>query len=406
MNHSDVSIRKVADYDPARVLDAMRACLEPLGGMKAFVKPGQRVLLKPNLLGGFPVEQAVTTHPAVVRAAILLVQEAGGVAWVGDSPAMGDLPGVIRGCGLAPVIRETGARLLDCGEPHEFDAPDNRVAKRITLARALLDVDVLVTLPKLKTHAQMTLTGALKNQYGLIPGSLKGQWHFRLQQPEWLASLILDVNRVARPALAIMDAVMAMEGMGPSGGQPRFVGALLAGADLAAVDTMACCLINLDPTRVPLLAAAREQGYGRTTPEEIRVVGDDWRTLWVPDFKNIGNTVNLLRIAPLPGWLLQWVRRQWTSRPRIMDGRCTRCGICEKGCPVSPAAIHPEADMAKRVEDARCIRCYCCHEFCPSQAIALEKPWAGRCLPLNALADGVGRLLGVLSSWRHGRRTE
>jgi ferredoxin len=169
---------------------------------------------------------------------------------------------------------------------------------------------------------------------------------------------------------------------------------------LAAVDTMACCLINLDPMQVPLLVASREQGYGRTALGEIRVVGDDWRGLCVADFKNIRNTVDLRRIAPLPGWMLQWIRQQWTDRPRIVAGRCTQCGICEQGCPVSPPVIHPQADVAGQVEDARCIRCYCCHEFCPSQAIVLEQPWLGRHLPLQALADGAGRLLGVLSSWR------
>ncbi len=266
-----VSLRKVADYDPDRVLAAMRSGLEPLGGMKRFVQPGQRVLLKPNLLGGFAPERAVTTHPSIVRAAIQLVQEAGGQAWVGDSPAMASLPQAIRGSGLAPVMEATGAQLLDFSEPHEFEAPDSVLARRLTLAKALLAVDVFITLPKLKTHAQMTLTGALKNQYGCIPGALKSQWHFRLQQPEWLASLILDVNRVARPALVIMDAITAMEGLGPTSGRPRFLGALIASCDLAAADTLACHLIGLNPLRVPLLVAAREQQFGQTELEQIQV---------------------------------------------------------------------------------------------------------------------------------------
>ncbi len=376
----------------------MRACLEPLGGMKAFVRSGQRVLLKPNLLGGFAPERAVTTHPAVVRAAILLVQEAGGQALVGDSPGMGDLPTAIRACGLEPVLEETGAELLDPTEPQEFEAPSQGVPRRITLAKALLATDVLISLCKLKTHGQMTFTGALKNQYGLIPGALKSQWHFRLQQPEWLAKLILDVNRLARPALTIMDAVIAMEGQGPSGGKPRFLGALLASRDLTAVDTLACHLIGLDPMSVPLLAAAREQHYGQTRLEQIRVVGDDWQPLRVPDFEKVEQPVDLLRLVPLPAPMLNWIRRQWTLRPRIIDGQCTLCGICEKGCPVTPPAIHPKAPARQRVEDNRCIRCYCCHEFCPSQGIVLSQPWLARHLPLNALAEKFSRLLGFLTS--------
>jgi uncharacterized protein (DUF362 family)/Pyruvate/2-oxoacid:ferredoxin oxidoreductase delta subunit len=371
--------------------------------MRAFVQPGQRVLLKPNLLGAFAVERAVTTHPAVVRAAILLVKEAGGIPLVGDSPAMGGLETVLRTCGLTAVLEETGARPLDLSTPHEFDVPQHLVSPRLTLARALLEVDVIVSLPKLKTHGQMTLTGALKNQYGLIPGALKSHWHFRLQEPPWLARLILDVNRVARPALTIMDAIVAMEGQGPTSGTPRRLGALLASSDLAAADTLSCHLIGQDPRRVPLLAAAQEHGFGQTDLAAIRIEGDDWRALCAPDFKKIDQLTDVLHMLPLPRPALNWVRQQWTLRPRIVDGRCTRCGICETGCPVTPSAIHPDNAPGERVEDDRCIRCYCCHEFCPSHGIELQRPWLARHLPLNALANGAGRVLGFLSSIRNHR---
>ena len=399
-----VSLRQVADYDPDRVLAALRSCLEPLGGMQAFVRPGQRVLLKPNLLGGFAVERAVTTHPSVVRAAVRLAQEAGGRVFVGDSPSLGHLSGVARAAGLAPVLEETGAQLLDFSEPHDFDVPTSRVAPRLTLAKALLEADVVISLPKLKTHAQMTLTGALKNQYGCIPGTLKSQWHFRLQKPEWLASLILDVNRVARPALAIMDAVIAMEGHGPTSGRPRRLGALLASPDLAALDTLACHLIGLDPMRVPLLVAAREQAYGQTDLQQIHVVGDDWQSVRQADFENVQQPADVLRLVPLPKPALAWLRRQWTLRPQIIDGRCTHCGICEKGCPVKPAAIHPQAAPGQRLDDARCIRCYCCHEFCPSHGIELRQPWLARHLPLDVLADRASRLVGLFSAARRRSR--
>ncbi len=397
-----VSLKRAPDYHPDRILAALRTCLEPLGGMKAFVRPGQRVLLKPNLLGSFAAERAVTTHPAVVRAAILLVKEAGGHPMVGDSPGMGTLAGAVRASGLAEVLDETATRLLDFGEPFEFDAPDSLVARKIVLAKALQEADVLITLPKLKTHGQMTMTGALKNQYGLIPGALKSQWHFRLQQPEWLAALILDINRLARPALAILDAVVAMEGQGPSSGRPRFLGALLAGPDLAAVDTLACHLIGQDPMRVPLLAEARKQRFGETDLANLRVAGDDWGPFCVRDFEKIEDPQDVLRLLPLPRPALNWIRRHWTLRPQIVDGRCTKCGICEQGCPVSPPAIHPQAVDGERLEDDRCIHCYCCHEFCPSQGIELRQPWLARHLPLNAIADRAGRVVGVFSSSRRG----
>jgi uncharacterized protein (DUF362 family)/Pyruvate/2-oxoacid:ferredoxin oxidoreductase delta subunit len=337
----------------------------------------------------------------VVRAAILLVQESGATALVGDSPGMGTLQGVVETCGLAPVLAGTGAKLLDLSTPREFSVPHGTVARHLVLAGALAEIDVLITLPKLKTHAQMTFTGALKNQYGLIPGALKSQWHFRLQQPEWLAALILDINRAARPALAIMDAVTGMEGMGPTSGRPRHIGAMIASADLAAVDTLACHLINLDPLRVPILAAARAQNFGETRLEKIRTAGDDWRALCVPDFEKVEQMLDLLRLLPLPGGILRWVRRSWTAHPRILGEKCTRCGVCESKCPVSPAAIHPKATPEHQLDAARCICCYCCHELCPSHAIELVKPWQARMLPLTPLVNGVTRLMDLVS--RRGR---
>jgi uncharacterized protein (DUF362 family)/ferredoxin len=336
----------------------------------------------------------------VVRAAILLAQEAGGIVRVGDSPGMGSLARAAEAGGIARVVRETGAELADFSEPHEFSESLNTVAKRLTLTKALLDADVLVTLPKLKTHSQMTMTGALKNQYGLIPGALKGQWHFRLQQQQWLAALILDVNRTAKPALAIMDAIVAMEGPGPSSGTPRSIGALLAGADLAAVDAIACELMGLNPMRVPLLVAAKKYEFGQTQTELIQTVGDDWKALRVADFKNVEQLVDLLRLVPLPQGLLHWIRRQWMERPRIMAERCTKCGICARGCPVSPPAIEPQAEPGKQVDDARCIGCYCCHEFCPNKTIELSKPWLARRVPLTRIANKAARMAGALGSHR------
>jgi uncharacterized protein (DUF362 family) len=395
-----VSVQRMPDYDRDGMVTALRSCLAPLGGMRAFVQPGQRVLLKPNLLGAFPVERAVTTHPSVVRAAILLVKEAGGLPLVGDSPGLGSLESVLGPCGLAPVIAETGARVLDFSEPHQFEVSPHQVTPRLTLAKALLEADVLISLPKLKTHGQMTMTAALKNQFGLIPGALKSQWHFRLQDPLWLARLILDVNRVARPSLSILDAVIGMEGQGPTSGRPRHLGALLASRDALAADTVACQLIGQDPGSVPLLAAAKEQGYGQSDMAGIVVVGEDWRALQIPNFEKIEQLTDVLQLLPLPRPALNWLRRQWTLRPRIVDGHCTQCGICEAACPVAPSAIHPENVPGERVEDDRCIRCYCCHEFCPSQGIELRAPWLARHLPLNALANGAGRVIGVISSIR------
>lgn len=220
MSATKVVIARVPAYEADEVLRGMRACLEPLGGMGAFVAPGQRVLLKPNLLTGLAPARAATTHPAIVAAAIFLVREAGGEPVVGDSPGIGDLAGVAKPTGVQRVLDETGTALADFDHEEVYECPDNVIGKRMHLARALGEADVVITLPKLKTHVQMAFTGALKNQFGIVPGVAKGQFHLRLQGIERLAELIIDINRIAKPVLAIMDGVEAMEGEGPNGGEP------------------------------------------------------------------------------------------------------------------------------------------------------------------------------------------
>jgi len=397
---SKVSLLRLPDYDEARVLTALRECLAPLGGMSAFVRPGQRVLLKPNMLAPFAPEQAVTTHPAVVKATLELVREAGGEPFVGDSPGVGAFRGVARASGIDRAMEETSAKPADFETEREFDVPDHLAAPKITLAQAVADADVIITLPKLKTHVQMTMTGALKNQYGLIPGTLKAHWHFRLQDRDWLAKLVLDINRTANPVLAVMDAVTAMEGEGPAGGRPRTVGALLAGADLTAVDVVACHLIGLDPKLVPVLRAAEMHDFGAASLDHIEVVGDDWRELCVPDFEKVTELHDILGLAPLPPSVLRWLRRHWSARPRIRAESCKKCGACARGCPVSPPAIDPSAPTRKQVDDERCIRCYCCHEFCPEKALELRQPWIGRVCQFQRLAHWTSRALGRLAALR------
>ncbi len=398
-----VSVTRLASYEPAAVLHALRVCLAPLGGMEAFVRPGQRVLLKPNLLGPFPPDRAVTTHPSVLRAAAILVREAGGLPFVGDSPAVGRLAQVAQLTGVVPVVRETGASLLELEEPAEFEVPGHHVFPRLVLARCLRSVDVVISLPKLKTHVQMTLTAALKNQFGCVPGLRKSEWHFRLQERPWLAALLLDIHRVVRPALAIMDAGTAMEGAGPSAGRPRWVGALIAGTDFAAVDTVACHLIGLDPMQVPTCVAARQQGFGQTELGGLQILGPDWRSLRVADFEPPPRSSEVLQMLPLPGPVLQRLRRQISPRPNIRPELCVRCGVCEERCPVVPSAIRPQASRSRQIDDRRCIRCYCCHEFCPAHAIELRVPWPGRWLPLRGAAGVISHCLGWVAGLRGSR---
>ena len=374
---SRVAIVRVNEYDPDVVLKSMRACLDMIGGMGAFVKAGQKVLLKPNLLAAFPPERAVTTHPAIVRAAAILALEQGATVKIGDSPGFGDLSAVMRRAGLAEMLLPLGVEMADFANTSEFEAPANIVGKKIALARAVSEADVIITLPKLKTHAQMGYTGAIKNQYGLVVGTQKAHYHYRLKTREWLAALMIDINRIAKPALAIMDGITGMEGMGPAGGEPRQIGALIASTDLSAMDVIACSIIGISPEQYPLLIAARNAGFGTTLLDEIEQLGEPWKNFYIPDYRKVPELSNILRILPLPKPVLDWIREVWTLRPRIIADRCIKCLACFKGCPLNPPAIDPRKPIAESVDDSRCIRCYCCHEFCPEKAIELKRKWFG-----------------------------
>ena len=395
---STVSLVSVQSYDMSVVEQALRDCLAPLGGMQAFVSPGQRVLLKPNVLGGFAPEKAVTTHPAVLRAAVILVKECGGIPLVGDSPGIGELVPALKAAGLYSVIQEQSAELADFTNESVFDTPDNTVGRHLKLAQAVRDADVIISLPKLKTHVQMTFTGAVKNQFGLVLGMKKGNYHFRLKDREQLAALIVDINRAVTPALAVFDAIVAMEGAGPSGGEPRRLGLLMASADLTALDVVACRVINLDPASVPTIEAAARVGYGTVNPPDIEIVGENIDAVRVPDFKKVEHFKSVLGILPLPQFMLKWLRELWAPRPRITAELCISCYRCRDGCPVEPAAIDPDRSASRQVDDSTCIRCYCCHEFCPVKAIELKRSLADRLLNFSKLFDWCSRKLGRLIS--------
>ena len=394
MKKSTVSIVKNQDYNPEKVKSAIIKSLELLGGMETFVKSGQKVLLKPNILLGLSPDKAATTHPAIIAAVAELVREAGGVVFLGDSPGVGDFESAMKVTGIGKVVEEQGIELADFSNVHPFECEDNIIAKHIKLAKAVADADVIITLPKLKTHVQMTMTCAVKNQYGLVVGMQKGEYHFRLENRDALANLMVDINKIAKPALAICDAIEAMEGEGPSGGTPRNLGLILASADLSALDVAACEIIGLNPNDMPIVQACKRQNFGATSLNEIEIIGEPIDSVKVTDFKQIENLQSVMRILPIPQFLLKIVRSHWASKPRINKDKCVKCYKCRTGCPVNPPAIDPDRPIGKEVDDKTCIRCYCCHEFCIAKAIDLKKPWFDRVFRVTKMMNFLNKHIG------------
>lgn len=374
---SKVSITPCDTYDPADVETALRAALSPLGGMAAFVSPGQRVLLKVNLLSRALPEKAVTTHPELVRAVIRVVKSCGGEVSVGDSPGGPNTAGqwrhVSEDSGIGAVCAEEGVPLVlfddDCVRA---TAPAGSLYGAFTLGRAVTETDVLITLPKFKTHGFMMFTGAVKNLFGCIPGLDKAQYHLKVPDRDDFGSMLVDLMLACKPTLAIMDAVVGMEGEGPAGGTPRQVGALIASADCVSLDVVASAMAGLDPMEVYSNKAAARRGLGPSSVGEIEVVGADWRQLAPNGFALPARDLS----ANMPPWLGKRLRGWTTARPILeRAAECTKCKRCEENCPVDAIVVGTRGPV---FDHSTCIRCYCCQELCPPQVIGLKVPPVAR----------------------------
>lgn len=360
-----VVLEPLADYERGAVAAGVAAVLAPLGGMAAFVKPGQSVLLKPNMLAGKAPEKAVTTHPEILRALIREVQQAGGEAWVGDSPGIGSCEQVARKCGILAVVEETGARLVPFTQSRPAPQPATADAfQHLELAREVFDADLIINLPKLKTHQMMGLTCAVKNLFGTLVGMRKPQLHLQAGSDKArFARMLLDLAARLRPALTVVDAVVAMEGAGPGSGDPVEVGALLAGTNPLAVDAVALELLGLGPEDCWTQKLACAENLPGAHLAEIEILGADPARLRPACFRPAKATDVSFGVPPV---LRRRLRRSLSALPAIDRQRCRGCGLCIKHCP--PAAMTLNAAVP-RIDLHACIGCFCCQELCPYGAI-------------------------------------
>jgi uncharacterized protein (DUF362 family) len=269
----------------AQVEESIRSAVHLVGGMSQFVKEGQRVALKANLLAPAPPEKQVNTDPSVILAVARLVKEAGGTPFLADSPAWGTMQQVCASIGILEPARDIGLEIIECRRTEVCHATLN--GHRFTLKHSadVREADVIVDIPKLKAHAQLGFTGATKNMYGCVPGKRKAVWHLRASKTDHhFARKLIEHYSLVKPHLVIMDAVMSMERHGPRGGRPRFLGLILAGSDAVAVDTVAAEVLQAPQSHRLVLHAAKEMGVGETNLEDIEVVGCPIAEVAVSDF--------------------------------------------------------------------------------------------------------------------------
>lgn len=370
---SKVALIRCNTYDEDTVKTAVESGLRLLGGPERFAGPGEKILLKPNLLVGDPPEKCVTTHPSVFGAVAECFMTTGSIISYGDSPAMGGLKKAAKKAGLMAVAENLGLTLADFSSGEEIFFKDGRQNKKFVIAKGVLDSDGVISLPKLKTHGLERLTGCIKNQFGCIPGMLKGEYHVKLPDATDFAKMLVDLNRFVNPRLYIMDGIRAMEGNGPRGGTPVNMNVLLFSEDPVALDATVCRLIDLNPEYVPTTRFGMESGAGTYLEEEIELLGDD-----IAGFKTNAFDVKRKPVRPFKQkGFYRFLNNRLVEKPYIATERCTQCGTCVHVCPANPKAVNwPEGDKSKvpvyTYDD--CIRCYCCQELCPESAVMLKKP--------------------------------
>jgi uncharacterized protein (DUF362 family)/NAD-dependent dihydropyrimidine dehydrogenase PreA subunit len=384
MERSIVAVVRCDSYDLPLVHDALRRGIELLGGLDRYVRPGEQILLKPNILAGEGPERAVTTHPAVLEACVGLFRSAGATVRFGDSPGLEDALHAAQRSGLHTAGIRSGATFEPFSSGARMDNPEGDLVDSFPIAQAVHDCDGLINLPKMKTHQLTRITGAVKNVFGCIPGKRKALYHVQFQDVMVFSAFLAELGRRVRPRLHVMDGIVAMEGHGPRGGDPRPTKVLILSEDPVAVDATFCRLVALDPTYVPTIVAGHGAGLGHFRVADIEYVGDDPASLVDPGFRLVRRPV--YRNASYAHYPL--IKNALLPRPAIDAARCVRCGICVEACPVPGKALRFQ--NGRRVpptyDHPRCIRCYCCQEMCPHQAIETRTPLLGRILKLGALS--------------------
>lgn len=361
-----VCLTKCDSYENSAVAGAVERALEPLGSMASVVRPGQRVLVKPNMLSASAIEKRVTTDPAMVREVCRLVLAAGGRPLIADSPALDSFDRVAKKSGIGQVAEELGVDLAPLGNSTRINLESAGAYQSLELAEQATRAEVVINLPKLKTHSLALMTLGVKNLFGTVVAQRKAEWHLMVgESRDNFAALLLAIHDAVRPALTILDGVWGMEGNGPGNGEPKHFGVVGASTNALALDLTVCRLLNIDLEALPLYRAARDQGRPEIDQDAVQVLGDGAGRL-------AGQAIILPEtgsMSPLPGPLDWLARRYLVSRPAQSPALCQACGKCEEVCP--PGCLTLDKVKAT-IDHDRCIRCYCCQEVCPAGAISFK----------------------------------
>jgi uncharacterized protein (DUF362 family)/Pyruvate/2-oxoacid:ferredoxin oxidoreductase delta subunit len=360
-----LGIAEVPTYDRDLIREVMAGVLDRSG----LQWPGKKVLVKPNLLGPFPPDSAVVTHPYLIRALGRELRRRGCEVLVGDNPG-------VRGYGLVSrTAKVSGAEEASEGDFANISLHPrsvciaSRYIQKVPVSSEVMEADLLISLPKLKTHMATVITGAIKNSYGIVVGAEKSRFHGIAHRPRDFGELVVDIYAIRPPDLVIIDAVVGMEGNGPSAGNPRKIGYILSSDSGGAMDFAVCHMTGIDPSRVVTQKVAAQRGLAPLSLDEVDMQGE------LPVISHFQRPSNLIRLDP-GGRIYGFVFRR-LSKPQMKVDRtlCTACGTCERSCPTQAITMrdYPVFDYHA------CISCYCCYELCTEHAIKVGRlmHWVG-----------------------------
>ncbi|MGA1866346.1 MAG: DUF362 domain-containing protein [Thermoplasmatota archaeon] len=371
MNRS-VHVTRCDDYDLGLLMVQVKEHLDRYSKFDDL--RGKKVLLKLNLLSASDPSRAVTTHPTFLKAVILELKKRGGEVVIADSPGglfnKSSLKKVYKTTGISKVAEETGVRLNYETGHHFRKYPEGKFTKNFIVCDYLRGKDLIIAIPKIKTHTFCGLTCASKIMFGIVPGTEKVKYHTRFPDPLDFSKMLLDLTDASGTDLFVVDGIIGMDGKGPSQGRPRKVGAILSGIDPVAMDLHVARMVGLKPDKIPILHAAFVQG--RISEDENVNVSGNGKDLRLKE-KFIPASVGPIALL-MPRPIRRIVINLSTRKPKISHRRCVGCGVCETNCAGEAITIK---NGKARIDHSRCIRCYCCHELCPHDAVYLTAKETG-----------------------------
>ncbi len=375
-----VAVVPLSEYTDTGADAAIKEALSAIDALK-LIKPGMHVVIKANLVSAMRPEEAGTTHPVLLSALAKLLLSLGAEVTLGDSPG-----GFYNAAFLSRVYSKTGmnelvplgVKLNDDFSEKATVFEDAKLLHTFTYTAYLDKADLIINFAKLKSHGMMAMSCAAKNMFGTIPGIIKPEYHYRFPKYEDFADMIVDLDEYFHPEINIADAVIGMEGNGPTAGTPRAIGCVLASTSPHTLDLAAAKLIGYTISDVPILKAAYLRGLIPERAEELNLVGE-LDSLVLTDFEHVVERRSLEFSGtgknPFKRLFGKFASLILKTKPYLVKKLCVGCGVCKNICPAKAIKI---VDGKAQISRHSCIRCFCCQEFCPKSAMKVRRTFIAR----------------------------